>query len=67
EFSREASIEFSSVLRDFVKAISCADFSRGVESLELPFAMRKALILRQGNFSPDYLYLQDFIKTGETS
>lgn len=67
EFSREASLEFSAVLRDFVKAISCADFSRKQGSPELPFAVAKALILRQGNFEPDYRYMNDFLKTGVKS
>ena len=62
EFPRESSLEFSAVLRDFVSAISSADFSRQPESLELPFAVQKALILRQGNFCHDYHYMRDFIK-----
>ena len=62
EFPRESSIEFSTVLRDFVSTISAADFSRESGSLELPAAIRKALILQRGNFSSDYLYMHDFIK-----
>ena len=62
EFPRESSIEFSTVLRDFVNAISTADFSRPADSLELPAPIRRALILQQGNFSSDYRYMHDFIK-----
>jgi saccharopine dehydrogenase (NAD+, L-lysine-forming) len=62
EFPRESSLEFSAVLRDFVGAISAADFSRPSSSLELPSAIRKALILQQGIFSREYQYMQDFIK-----
>jgi saccharopine dehydrogenase (NAD+, L-lysine-forming) len=62
EFPRESSLEFSAVLRDFVSAIGHADFSREPGSLELPFAIRKALILQQGNFSSDYHYMKDFVK-----
>jgi saccharopine dehydrogenase (NAD+, L-lysine forming) len=64
EFPRESSIEFSAVLREFVAAVSLADFGREPGSLELPSAIRKALILQRGKFSNDYRYMQDFLKTG---
>lgn len=62
EFPRESSEEFSAVLRDFVPEIAAADFSRSTENLQLPQPIQKALILHRGNFSPDYLYMKDFIK-----
>jgi len=62
EFPREASLEFSAVLRDFVSAISAADFSQKAEPGELPSAIRRALILQRGKFGRDYQYMQDFIK-----
>jgi len=61
EFPRESSVEFSAVLRDFVGAISNADFSLTPESLKLPLAIQKALILQRGNFSSEYLYMNDFL------
>ncbi|MBN2398906.1 MAG: hypothetical protein JXI33_01050 [Candidatus Aminicenantes bacterium] len=65
EFPRESSLEFSAVLRDFVSAISAADFSSKDSSMELPFAICKALILRQGNFSNDYQYMHNFLNSAE--
>jgi alpha-aminoadipic semialdehyde synthase len=62
EFPRESSVEFSSVLRDFVNAISGADFKEKPEAMKLPFAIQKALILQQGKFSRGYEYMNDFIK-----
>jgi saccharopine dehydrogenase (NAD+, L-lysine forming) len=62
EFPRESSLEFSAVLREFVGAIGSADFSREPGSLELPYAIRKALILQRGTFGRDYHYMNDFIK-----
>jgi len=61
EFPRESSVEFSAVLRDFVNAISGADFNQKSESIKLPFAIQKALILQRGNFSRDYQYMNDFV------
>jgi saccharopine dehydrogenase (NAD+, L-lysine forming) len=62
EFPRESSVEFSAVLRDFVDAISGADFKQKPETMNLPFAIQKALILQQGSFSNDYQYMKDFVK-----
>ena len=62
EFPRESSIEFSTVLRDFVAPICSADFSQKPQVMKLPFAIQKALILQQGNFSFDYQYMKDFLK-----
>jgi alpha-aminoadipic semialdehyde synthase len=62
EFPRESSLEFSNVLRDFVAPICNADFSQNPEAMKLPFAIQKALILQQGNFSRDYQYMNDFLK-----
>jgi saccharopine dehydrogenase (NAD+, L-lysine-forming) len=62
EFSRESSIEFSRVLRDFVPAIAAADFSRAPGSLGLPYPMQKALVLHRGALAPEYQYMKDFVK-----
>jgi len=62
EFPRESSVEFSQVLRDFVPDIATADFGRTPENLLLPYAIQKALILHQGNFSREYQYMKDFVK-----
>jgi saccharopine dehydrogenase (NAD+, L-lysine-forming) len=62
EFPRESSIEFSSVLREFVPGIVAADFDRATEELELPQPIRKALVLHQGVFAPEYRYMNEFIK-----
>ncbi|MCX6554581.1 MAG: hypothetical protein NTZ12_06130 [Candidatus Aminicenantes bacterium] len=62
EFPRESSVEFSSVLREFVAAISHADFHKADVAAQLPYAVHKALILQHGNFCPDYQYMNDFLK-----
>jgi alpha-aminoadipic semialdehyde synthase len=62
EFPRESSIEFSRVLRDFVPGIAAADFARAKEGPELPYPIRKALVLHRGAFTPEYQYMKEFIK-----
>lgn len=62
EFSGEASQEFSVVLRNFVDAIVKADYRQPTEKLGLPFPIQKALILHHGRFTPEYQYMQEFIR-----
>lgn len=65
EFPRESSLEFSRVLRDFVPALAAADFSRPADGLELPFPIRKALLLHRGEFTPEYAYMNKFVEQEE--
>ncbi|MFH1850886.1 MAG: hypothetical protein ABIA75_00930 [Candidatus Neomarinimicrobiota bacterium] len=62
EFSREASAEFSNVLKEYVKPIADADFGKPYEELNLPYPIKKALILHRGELTPDYEYIRDFLK-----
>ena len=61
ELPREASKTFSDALLDFVPEIASEDFSKPFTELKLSPPIKKALILHQGNFTPDYTYLEDFI------
>lgn len=62
EISLESSIFFSNALRPYVLAIAKADFSGALDDCDLPDAIKKAVILYQGRFTPDYEYMKDFIK-----
>lgn len=62
EISRESSIFFSKALKPFVAEIAQADFSNDFESCNLPYAIKKAVILFRGSFTPDYGYMKNFIK-----
>ncbi len=57
ELPLEASTFFSRALKEFVPAIARADFRAPLERLELPDAIRKALILHHGAFTPPYRHL----------
>lgn len=63
ELPRESSLSFSSALVNYIKPIADCDFDDEFEDLELPRAIKKALILHKGEFTHDYRYLADFIKT----
>lgn len=62
EFSREASGAFSSVLKHYIDSMASEDFSRPFESLNIPDPLKRALVLHQGKFTPDYRYMEEFIK-----
>jgi alanine dehydrogenase len=61
ELPKEASAEFSRVLRDFVEPLAKVDFSLPFEQLGLPPALKRAVILHHGKFTPDYKYMEKYV------
>jgi len=61
ELPREASVDFSGVLKAFVPAIATADFSVPFEQLALPPEIKRAVIAYQGELTPDYRYIEQFL------
>lgn len=61
ELPRDSSNGFADVLVNFVKPIADADFNENFEDLELPKAIKRALILHRGRLTPDFAYLEEFI------
>lgn len=61
ELPREASASFSNALIHYLKPIVDCDFDESFTELALPKPVKKALILHNGNLTPDYLYLKDYI------
>jgi saccharopine dehydrogenase (NAD+, L-lysine-forming) len=62
ELPRDSSEDFGDVLVNFVKPIADADFEENFEDLDLPRAIKKGLILHNGELTPDYKYLEEFMK-----
>jgi hypothetical protein len=62
ELPRDASDGFGDVLVNFVKPIADVDFAESFEDLDLPKAIKKGLILHRGELTPDYKYLEEFVK-----
>jgi hypothetical protein len=61
ELPREASIDFSGVLSEFVPAIAKADYSLPFEQLDLPPEIKRAVIAHRGELAPDYQYIEEFL------
>lgn len=61
ELPRDASESFGEVLINFIKPIADADFEENYEDLDLPRAIKKALILHNGELTPDYTYLEKHV------
>jgi saccharopine dehydrogenase (NAD+, L-lysine-forming) len=61
ELPRDASEYFSGVLLDYVPAIARADYTVPFEELALPPAIKRAVIVYQGELTPDYRYLERYL------
>jgi alpha-aminoadipic semialdehyde synthase len=64
EFPKEASKEFSSVLKGFVYEIANADYDKPFDEISLSYPIKHALILQRGELTKDYLYLNQFLTKG---
>jgi alpha-aminoadipic semialdehyde synthase len=63
ELPFDSSREFGVALLPFVSAIARTDFSLPLEKLDLPGPIRRALILHRGRLTPEYSYIEKFLKT----
>jgi saccharopine dehydrogenase (NAD+, L-lysine-forming) len=61
ELPRDASVDFSGVLREFIPAIAEADFSVAFDQLDLPPEIKRAVIAYHGELTPDYRYIEEFL------
>ena len=62
ELPRESSIGFSNVLLDFVNDIVTCDYSEDYDKLKLPAPIKRGMILHNGNFTPEFEYMKEFIE-----
>jgi alpha-aminoadipic semialdehyde synthase len=62
ELPREASIDFSAVLKQFLPAIAHTDYDLPFGELDLPPEIRRAVILHRGKLTPDYEYLSSHLE-----
>ncbi len=61
ELPRESSIAFSNALLNYVSEIAGADYSAPFENLELPAPIKRALVLHNGEFTPDFEYIKEYL------
>jgi alpha-aminoadipic semialdehyde synthase len=62
ELPRESSEGFSEMLIPYIPYIVTCDYKVDYNSLSLPDCIKKGLILHNGNFTPEFKYMEDFIK-----
>ena len=61
ELPREASTDFSRVLTPFIPALAQCDLSSPFEECKLPSEIKRAVIAYQGQLTPAYQYIQEFL------
>ncbi|KAF0197124.1 MAG: aa [Bacteroidetes bacterium] len=62
ELPRDSSAGFADALINFIKPIADCDFNEPFEDLDIPRAIKKALILHNGELTPDFRYLSSFVE-----
>ena len=62
ELPREASEAFSMALKPYIGGLAKTDFNLNFDELNIPSPFKRALILHKGKFTPDYKYMEEFIK-----
>lgn len=62
ELPRESSYGFSNALFDFVDEIVTCDYTKTFNELKLPPPIKKAMILHNGEFTPEFKYMEEYIK-----
>ena len=62
EIPRESSTYFSGVLREFIPSLIKADYKVLFADLDLPAELKRAVILYNGELTPEYEYIEKYIK-----
>jgi alpha-aminoadipic semialdehyde synthase len=62
EIPRDSSIYFSEVLKAYIPDIAQADYSVPFEALDLSPEIKRAVIVYQGELTPDYRYLKQYLE-----
>jgi alpha-aminoadipic semialdehyde synthase len=61
ELPKDASVYFSSVLKDYIPALVSCDFSASFNALDLPHPLKQAVIVHKGELTPEYIYLNKYL------
>lgn len=62
ELPIESSAYFSQGLKQYVPALAMADYSRPFDRLDLASVLKRAVIAYNGQLTPDYRYLEGYLK-----
>jgi alanine dehydrogenase len=61
ELAKDSSKAFGDALLDFINPIAQADFTQDFEKINLPYPVKKAMILHKGMLTPDYKYIEQYL------
>ncbi|TVQ66503.1 MAG: hypothetical protein EA360_05345 [Balneolaceae bacterium] len=61
ELPVESSEHFSSSLKPFITELAACDYSAGFDQLGLPEALKRAVIVHNGELTPSYQYLRKYL------
>ena len=61
ELPREASEDFSRVLRGLIVELAAADWEADFDALDLPDHLKRAVVVHRGELTPDYQYLEEHL------
>ena len=61
ELAIDASAAFSDSLKQYVPAIGRANYAVSFEQLDLPPAVKDAMIVHRGELTPKYRYLEQYV------
>ena len=61
EIPLESSIFFSETLKPFIPQIARADYQTDFKKCQLPSPIKKAVVLYQGDFVPNFEYMKKFL------
>jgi len=62
ELPFDASREFGNALLPFIPALAATDLDRPLDQLDLPGPIRRALVLHRGRLTPEYQYIEKYLK-----
>jgi len=62
ELPKDSSIAFGDALEPFVPGIVNADYQKSFEEINLPPEIKRAVVVYKGELTPDYKYLNEFLK-----
>jgi saccharopine dehydrogenase (NAD+, L-lysine-forming) len=66
ELPREASVDFSRILKPFLPLIAECDFTTPFAECTLPPEIKRAVIAYRGQLTPDYAYIGEFLARHST-
>jgi alpha-aminoadipic semialdehyde synthase len=62
ELPRETCVPFSQALKPFIPALASVDLDAAFEDAEMPGPIRRSAILWRGEFTPNFRYMQEFLR-----